>query len=221
MPVADAPLLLRLHTGNFSDFFYLKEDASDLRFVAADDKTPLAYHIEKFDLVNQMLYVWVKLPNVAAADGVNSIYMYYGNAEAQGTVDAATAYEPQRIAAFHFAEQNNVVVDSSSYQQKAELVNVEHAASLIGQGLKFTGNGVVKITHAPTLQYLPGKGFAFRLDLTRSGTRRIVLRSVDATRERPTGHFARSQYPSQPDPRPRSLSPALRRLASLRGYCPP
>ena len=173
--LADAPLLLRLHTGNFSDFFYLKEDASDLRFMAADDKTALAYHVEKFDLVNQMLYVWIRLPKVAAADGVNSIYMYYGNAEAQGAVDAASVYEPQRIAAFHFAEQNNVVVDSSSYQQKAELINVEHAASLIGQGLKFTGKGVIKITHAPTLQYLPGKGFSFSAWIKPQGAQQDVI----------------------------------------------
>ncbi|MDQ1363783.1 MAG: biopolymer transport protein ExbB [Pseudomonadota bacterium] len=159
--LTDAPLLLRLHTGNFSDFFYLKEDASDLRFIAADDKTPLSYHVEKFDLVNQMLYVWIKLPKVAATDGVNSFYMYYGNAEAPGGMDVTAAYDPQRIAVLHFAEQNNVVVDSSSYQQKAELVNVEHTAALIGNGLKFNGKGAVRITHAPSLQYLPGKGFAF------------------------------------------------------------
>jgi biopolymer transport protein ExbB len=121
------------------------------------------------------LYVWIKLPKVAAADGVNSIYMYYGNAEAQGAVDAASVYEPQRIAAFHFAEQNNVVVDSSSYQQKAELINVEHAASLIGQGLKFTGKGVIKITHAPTLQYLPGKGFAFSAWIKPQGAQQDVI----------------------------------------------
>ncbi|HKQ30385.1 MAG TPA: DUF2341 domain-containing protein, partial [Burkholderiales bacterium] len=37
--VADVPVLVRLHTGNFSDFFALKEGAADLRFLAEDDKT--------------------------------------------------------------------------------------------------------------------------------------------------------------------------------------
>ena len=159
--LTDAPLLMRFHTGNFTDFFYLKEDASDLRFMAADDKTPLAYQIEKFDLVNQMLYVWVKLPKIAAADGVNSFWMYYGNSTAQAVVDTTGAYDAQRIAALHFSEQNNVVVDSSSYHQKAELINVEHIAALIGNGLKFNGQGALKMTPAASLQYLPGKGFAF------------------------------------------------------------
>src|ERR1043165_7373552 len=42
------PVLVRLHTGNF-DFGSAKDDGSDLRFVAGDDKTELAYHIERYD----------------------------------------------------------------------------------------------------------------------------------------------------------------------------
>src|ERR1041385_8942104 len=42
------PILVRLHDGNFK-FTDAKEDGSDLRFVAADDKTPLKFHIEAYD----------------------------------------------------------------------------------------------------------------------------------------------------------------------------
>src|SRR3972149_1588795 len=42
------PVLVRLHTGNFS-FPGAKDDGSDLRFVSSDDTSPLKYHIEKFD----------------------------------------------------------------------------------------------------------------------------------------------------------------------------
>ena len=42
--VARAPVLIRLHTGNF-DFADVKADGSDLRFVAGDDRTPLAFHL--------------------------------------------------------------------------------------------------------------------------------------------------------------------------------
>jgi biopolymer transport protein ExbB len=47
--LTDVPALIRLHTGNFS-FSAVKDDGSDMRFVGADDKTPLKYHIEKFHL---------------------------------------------------------------------------------------------------------------------------------------------------------------------------
>ena len=62
--VAQAPILLRLHTGNYS-FLDAKQDGSDLRFVAGDDKTPLKYHIEKWDALNELGLVWVHVPSVA------------------------------------------------------------------------------------------------------------------------------------------------------------
>jgi hypothetical protein len=48
------PVLVRLHSGNFN-FSEAKPDGSDLRFFAADNKTPLAYHIEKFDYLFRFL----------------------------------------------------------------------------------------------------------------------------------------------------------------------
>ena len=43
-PIGSVAVLLRLHDGNFQ-FVAAKEDGGDLRFVAADGKTPLADHI--------------------------------------------------------------------------------------------------------------------------------------------------------------------------------
>src|SRR5215470_2890684 len=46
-PIGTTPVLIRLHVGNFR-FGAAKDDGSDLRFVAGDDKTPLKSHIEKY-----------------------------------------------------------------------------------------------------------------------------------------------------------------------------
>src|SRR6478672_9873888 len=43
-----ATILVRLHDGNFP-FETAAENGTDLRFIAADGKTPLAYQIESFD----------------------------------------------------------------------------------------------------------------------------------------------------------------------------
>ena len=52
-PIGTALVLIRLHDGNFQ-FLSGKPEGDDLRFVAADDKTLLPYHIEKFDsLLNE------------------------------------------------------------------------------------------------------------------------------------------------------------------------
>ena len=46
--VGRMPVLIRLHTGNFS-FTDAQENGNDIRFVNAYDKTPLPFHIETFD----------------------------------------------------------------------------------------------------------------------------------------------------------------------------
>src|ERR1700749_262623 len=63
-PIGTTPVLIRLHAGHFR-FSSAKEDGSDLRFVAGDDKTPLKYHIEKFDPLLAEGLIWVAVPNVA------------------------------------------------------------------------------------------------------------------------------------------------------------
>ena len=62
-PVDSIPILIRLHDGNFQ-FEAAREDGSDLRFIADDDKTFLTYHIEKFDSLLGEAFVWVKVPGL-------------------------------------------------------------------------------------------------------------------------------------------------------------
>ena len=62
-PIGSSPVLIRLHDGDFR-FSYAKPDGTDLRFVAADDKTLLAYHIEKFDSLLNEAFVWVNVPGL-------------------------------------------------------------------------------------------------------------------------------------------------------------
>ena len=41
-----------------------RDDGSDIRFVAGDDKTPLTFHIEKYDSLLGEAFVWVKVPDL-------------------------------------------------------------------------------------------------------------------------------------------------------------
>lgn len=133
--VADAPVLLRLHTGNF-DFLSANENGSDLRLVAGDDKTELRFHIEKWDAVNQLALVWVKLPRLAAH---TEAWLYFGNPEAapasdpKGTYDAASAV-------FHFNEPGGNPADSGPNSLNATAFSGERAAaSFASGGAKFNG----------------------------------------------------------------------------------
>src|SRR5262245_696538 len=79
----DVPVLIRLSLGNFGYFGDTKPDGADLRFVASDDKTPLKFHIERYDAQAQMAFLWVLVPRLTGGANTDKIYLYYGNPEAQ------------------------------------------------------------------------------------------------------------------------------------------
>src|SRR3989344_41212 len=90
--LAQVPVLVRLHTGNFAHFLDVKEDGSDLRFFAADGKTALPYQIEKFDSLNELALIWVQLPKLAAGK-TDHLWMKYGNPNSAPTQDAKAVYD--------------------------------------------------------------------------------------------------------------------------------
>lgn len=131
--VADAPVLIRLHTGNF-DFLSANEDGSDLRVVAGDDATELKFHIEKWDGINQLALVWVKLPSVAAQ---TDAWLYFGNPEAPAASDSRGTYDAAS-AVFHFNELAGNPVDSGPNGLNATTFNgTRIAASFANGGAKF------------------------------------------------------------------------------------
>jgi biopolymer transport protein ExbB len=101
-PVNNLPLAVRLHSGNF-DFAKAKEDGSDLRVLAGDDKTPLAFRVERFDGLNELAVLWVLLPTVAPGSDKNVVYVYAGNTKAAAEGATATGLDTPVQAAFHFS----------------------------------------------------------------------------------------------------------------------
>lgn len=133
--VTDAPVLVRLHTGNF-DFLSANENGSDLRVVAGDDATELKFHIEKWDSINQLALVWVKLPKLAAK---TEAWLYFGNEKAAPASDAKGTYDAAS-AVFHFAETAGNPGDSGSNGLNATAFSGERvAASFANGGVKFNG----------------------------------------------------------------------------------
>jgi len=134
--VADAPVLIRLHTGNF-DFLSANENGSDLRVVAGDDATELKFHIEKWDGINQLALVWVKLPKLAAS---TEAWLYFGNEAATPASDAKATYDAAS-AAYHFAEASGNPADSGPNGLNATAFSGERvAASFANGGAKFNGS---------------------------------------------------------------------------------
>lgn len=177
--LGDVPVLLRLHTGNFTHFLDLAEGGADISLVAGDDKTPLSHHIEKIDVVNELAFIWVKLPQVkgksgpapiaadggdAPADGTNKLYVYFGNPKALANGTAAATYGANTALVYHFDDAGGVPADRSPSALPApSFTGQPNPASLIGAGARFVGTSQLKIEDAPALALNPATGWGFQI----------------------------------------------------------
>ena len=146
------PVLIRLHTGNFS-FVDAKPDGSDLRFIAADDKTPLKFHIEKFDGLNELALVWVQVPKLAPGSGADSIFLYYGNDKAPPASDSKSFYDASTALVYHFDDKQPLPQDATANANNASSSTAKPGvAGLIGADATFNGNAQVQIAASPSLK---------------------------------------------------------------------
>lgn len=129
--VNQAPVLVRLHSGNF-DFTSANVDGSDLRLIAADDKTELKFSLEKYDAVNELAVAWVVLPQVSSANKDLSISLYTGNEGAKSVSDGQALNDSALLARFAFAD-NALLKDSGPAQLTARGNAVVQKAGLIAE----------------------------------------------------------------------------------------
>jgi biopolymer transport protein ExbB len=136
------PVVVRLHTGNFA-FTDAKPDGSDLRFVAADDKTLLKYFVERFDAANELAVVWVQLPTLAPGNATQSVWLYHGNPNAPEASDSKSVYDAGSVV-FNFSEADGIAKDGSSngITPSAKPAGIEQAG-LLGASAVFNGEAMV------------------------------------------------------------------------------
>jgi biopolymer transport protein ExbB len=160
-PAGRAPVLLRLHSGNFT-FKDASANGDDLRFVAEDDKTPLAFHIESFDPTEGVATVWVDVPQFPVGS-TKKIWMYYGNKKAPAAADAAATFDADFALVYHFdgAAGAPPIDKTANHVTSTTAPPAVDEASIIGKGAKFTGVGGVSIQAAPSLAAAAGAPFTF------------------------------------------------------------
>lgn len=134
--VARAPVLVRLHQGNFN-FADVKPDGSDLRFVAGDDRTPLKFHVEKWDAAGQQALVWVDVQSLQPGQPA-AVYAYYGNKDAKPGQDVAGSFAPDYRAVYHFDNQG-APKDATSHNVPAQGGEGRNASGLIASSLTLDG----------------------------------------------------------------------------------
>lgn len=155
----DVPVLIRLHLGNFGYFGDTKPDGSDLRFVASDDKTPLKFHIEKYDSASQLAFVWVNVPRLSGGLASDKIYLYYGNQKSTAAPKSSESYDASQVLVYHFGSAEALLADSTANANNASGSTAEaNAASLIAGGMKFSGTQSISVPSSGSLRLLSAKG---------------------------------------------------------------
>ncbi len=156
---SNVPVLIKLHSGNFKDFFLLKEDLSDLRFIGGDDKTPLDFHVESFDFINQLIFIWVKVPQITGALNTEKIWMYYGNDAAADASNEHGTYDVNMVMVHHFKAGEHLLNDATAYKNRfTSSSGVAEPVSIIGNGMRFTGTGGVELPGSTSVKLVAKKG---------------------------------------------------------------
>ncbi len=156
-PIGTTPVLIRLHDGDFQ-FASAKDDGSDIRVIAGDDKTPLAYHLEKYDALLGEAFIWVKVPDLKPGTPT-TLWLYYGNTgdkTAPGAADAKGTYDADTTLVYHFAETGKPAHDSSAGGNDSQNAGAVTDGALIGPGLRLDGKTPVTIPTSSSLTWNAG-----------------------------------------------------------------
>jgi biopolymer transport protein ExbB len=153
--IAGTSVLVRLHEGNYT-FASAKEDGTDIRFIADDNKTELPFFIEKYDALVNEAHVWVK-PDLKAG-GKSTFTLYYGNhgPKAVKADSDKAALDPDTMLAWHFSDKATAPGDASGHGNNGDVQPVPVELGLIGGGAGFTPATSVAVADSPTLQWTQG-----------------------------------------------------------------
>ena len=159
-PVNQLPLLLRLHSGNFT-FSEAKPDGTDLRFFAADGKTLLKFHLARYDAANELALAWVQVPIIAANAKADAIVMKWGNPAATAAGDKPGTHDPSHILVLNFEDADGVKDASANAVQVREFSGKTAGFGAIGGAGSFSGNSRVVLAASDSLALSSAEGWTF------------------------------------------------------------
>lgn len=154
----NALALIRLHTGNFLSFAELAEQGKDIRLLAGDETTPLKFFIEKIDPINEMAFIWVKLPKEVVASPEPGLWLYYGNPEAVAGQDMPGSFDVNQVLSYPFLA-GGVNDATANANNPSEVTATKTDGGLIGGAVQFQGSQVIRVKSTPSLAMAPATGW--------------------------------------------------------------
>jgi len=159
--LSEYTVLLRLHSGNWN-FTNAMDDGMDIRFIRSDNVTVLKHHVEKYDVLDEIGLIWVKLPRISGGTNQDYAWIYYGNKQAVGGQDPRGSFDVHQIAVLHFGEVEGAPQDATAYENSAASFSAAQGLpAAIGNGLTLNGAGdSVTIPGSPSLNFTEGMTFS-------------------------------------------------------------
>lgn len=144
-------LLVKLTSGNFT-FTEAMQNGADIRIVDADDKTPLPFHIERYDATTGIGYLWVSVPALNGGEK-KQLWLYFGNENAPVGSDAKGTFDPDYLAVYHFGEnpgQPSADATANANGAQNQPAGIDDGA-IIGRAARFPGQGAITVAASPSL----------------------------------------------------------------------
>jgi len=160
-PLGRTVVLIKLTGGNFT-FTEAMQNGADIRIVDTDDKTPLPFHIERYDATTGIAYVWVSVPALNGGEK-KQLWLYFGNANAPVGSDAKGTFDPDYQAVYHFGENPgqpsaDATANANGAQSAPAGIN---DGGIIGRSARFPGQGAIQIAPSASLAIPAGGSFTF------------------------------------------------------------
>jgi hypothetical protein len=135
----------------------MKNDGGDIRFTDSDGTTLLPYWVEG-PINASNTKIWVKVPQIPA-NGTKTIYLYYGNPNAQSESSIADTFirqidgaQPVKLALIMDEGSGTTVYDQSGNNNNGTIYGATWTTGRFGNALSFDGvDDYVSVPDSPTL----------------------------------------------------------------------
>ncbi len=172
-PVAQVVVPVRLTLADFK-FADAHADGADLRFVAADDATPLPYHLEKFSRADEVAVAWVQAPAIGSRP--ETLWLYHGNPKASAAGESAATYDAATALVLHFGDGEALPRDSSAYRNHAVRSTARAGApGVIHAAVAFEPDSSLVIAASPSIAWAPQAGLTATLWLRIDAPQQAVV----------------------------------------------
>ena len=140
--VTNFPVLVRLSSANFN-FSQAQPGGTDIRF-AKIDNTFLPYEIERWDDAGRQAEIWVKVDTVRGNDSIQSIIIYWGNADAHDASNGAAVFDTAAgfQGVWHLDESSGNAADATINSYNGSTYGSQmRIPGAIGYGQHYGGSG--------------------------------------------------------------------------------